>query len=264
VAASTAAVLVNALAPELPSSLAGIGRPVGLGGPAGEAVQALSPVLLVLQVVLLLAAGLALVVRFRRAHGAERQQVKWVALAGVFAAVGIVGFWLPGGWDWAASLGDWEYLVVLPYSLAVAAVPAGIGVAILRYQLYDIDLLINRTLVYGTLTAGLGLTYWGGMILLQLLLRPLTQGLDLAVIGSTLAVAVLFQPVRHRTQAAVDHRFYRSRYDAVTTLETFSARLREEVDLDAMTADLLAVVRRTMQPAHVSLWLRPRKERYSR
>jgi hypothetical protein len=259
--ASTAAFLANALDPESPSSLAGISRPLGLGGPAGEAVQALAVVLQLLQVVLLLAAGLALVVRFRRSRGAERQQIKWVALSGALSAIVTAAFWLSGGWDWAARLGDWEYLVVLPYSLAVVAIPAAIGVAILRYQLYDIDLLINRTLVYGMLTVGLGLLYWGSVIVLQQVLRPLTQGSELAIIGSTLAIAALFQPARSRIQAAVDRRFYRRKYDATQTLAAFSATLRSEVDLDSLSRELLAVVRQTLQPDCASLWLRPRPGR---
>jgi hypothetical protein len=142
--------------------------------------------------------------------------------------------------------------------------PVALAMAILRYRLFDIDLLIKRTLVYSTLTAGLGLTYWGGVILLQLLLRPLTQGSDLAIVGSTLAVAVLFQPTRRRIQAAVDRRFYRRKYDAAQTLEAFNARLQHDIDLDSLTAELLGVVQQTLQPARVSLWLRTPDRRSAR
>jgi hypothetical protein len=156
---------------------------------------------------------------------------------------------------------DIRFVLVGVAFLALTGVPLSIGVAILRYRLYEIDLIIRRTLVYGALTVGLALVYWGSVVLLQQLLRPLTQGADLAIVGSTLAVAAIFQPLRHRIQQTVDRRFYRQRYDAVRTLEGFSSRLREQVELDSLGAELLAVVTQTMQPQRVSLWLRAPEKR---
>ncbi len=192
----------------------------------------------------------AVVVRFRRARGDERQQLKWFAFAGSL----VCGAFLAGPVIWSIpALGRlWEVI----FLLAVGSLPVATGIAILRYRLYDIDLLINRTLVYGLLTGVLGAGYFGGVILLQLLSRPLTGGSGLAVALTTLLVAALFQPARRRVQDAVDRRFNRRRYDAAKTIEAFSARLRQETDLDTLTEELLAVVRETMEPVHVSLWLR--------
>jgi hypothetical protein len=141
-------------------------------------------------------------------------------------------------------------------ALATSTIPIAIAVAILRYRLYDIDLLINRTLVYGATSATLVLTYALVVLALGAALRPLTQSSELAVAGSTLAVAALIQPVRRRIQSAVDQRFYRARYDAERTVDGFALRLRDEVDLDALRAELVGVVRDTVRPAHASLWLR--------
>jgi hypothetical protein len=199
----------------------------------------------------------SIVVRFRRATGEERQQIKWFALAGAFAAGGWVAITLA----YATDDGTENLLMVatqLLQLLSFLGLPLAVGIAVLKYRLYDIDLLINRTLVYGSLTATLVTLYFGGIILLQWLFVILTgQESTLAVVASTLVIAALFNPLRRRIQSFIDRRFYRRKYDVRKTLEAFSAQLREETDLNALSDDLVGVVRETMQPAHVSLWLRP-------
>jgi hypothetical protein len=198
----------------------------------------------------------SLVVGRRHARGVERQQIKWLLYVGplFFIAAGLhIGFyyfWLSEG-----SWGLWaSYLLVIVGGLSG---PIAIGVAILRYRLYEIDLLINRTLVYGSLTATLVVLYFGGIVVLQRVFVSLTgQRSTLAVVASTLLIAALFTPLRRRIQSFIDRRFYRRKYDARKTLEAFSAQLRDETDLDALSDDLVGVVRETMQPAHISLWLR--------
>jgi hypothetical protein len=198
-----------------------------------------------------LAAAVSLFLRFRRSHGEERQQIKWlVYTAGVLVGCTPLMIALGGVEIGGVLVSD------LLFALLVSAVPVAVGAAILRHRLYDIDVVINRTLVYGALTATLVGAYLAAVLLLQLALSPLTEESDLAIAGSTLAVAALFRPARARIQAVVDRRFYRRRYDASRTVEGFSARLRDEVELDALSADLRGVVAETMQPAHVSLWLR--------
>jgi hypothetical protein len=195
----------------------------------------------------------ALVARFRGARGDERQQLKWFASAGVLFALAVVA---------AASpfFGSSDTVGQALILLAFACIPVSAGTAILKHRLYDIDVVINRTLVYGLLTAALAAVYLGSVLLLQLALGPVTSGSSLAVAVSTLGVAALFRPARSRIQAVVDRRFYRRKYDAARTLEQFSARLREQVDLDALGAELRDVVHETMRPAHVSLWMRgPRR-----
>jgi hypothetical protein len=197
------------------------------------------------------AAAVSLFLRFRRSHGEERQQIKWlVYTAGVLVGSTPVLVALGGVAIGGVLVSD------LLFALLVSAVPVAVGAAILRHRLYDIDVVINRTLVYGALTATLVGAYLAAVLLLQLALSPLTEDSDLAIAGSTLAVAALFRPARARIQSVVDRRFYRRRYDARRTLEGFGVRLRDEVDLDALGHDLRAVVAETMQPAHVSLWLR--------
>ena len=192
-----------------------------------------------------------MIVRLVRARGEERAQLKWMAFAAALLVVGFVGA------NFADSMGNAAQVVAdVVISLAFAGVPIAAGIAILRYRLYEIDRIVSRTLVYGLLSAGLAGLYFGIVIALQQVFGALTRGNDLAIAGSTLAVAGLFRPARRRIQAFVDRRFYRGRYDAQQTLEAFSARLRDEVDLEALTAELSAVVRTTMKPRHVSLWLR--------
>jgi hypothetical protein len=193
-------------------------------------------------------------VRFRRSRGEERQQLKWFAYA---VAVMVVLFVL---WFSLTLVGLVE-AGVLVFSLPLVGLPIAVGVAILRHRLYDIDLVINRTLVYGSLTALLGATYLGGVVLLQGAFRVLTgQESQLAIVASTLLIAALFIPLRGRVQSFIDRRFYRKKYDAARTLQDFSTRLREKTDLDSLDTELLGVVRETVQPAHVSLWLRPAAE----
>jgi len=201
-----------------------------------------------------LGAVISLFVRFRRTRGHERQQIKWFASAAALTLVCISVFGqstlrgLPG------------VIVALSFLLVIPSIPIATGIAILRYRLYDIDLIINRTLVYGSLSASLALVYFGGVATTQAIFRALTgqeQQPQLAVVVSTLAIAALFMPLRRRIQSFIDSRFYRRQYDARKTLEAFSAKLKDETDLDALSGDLVGVVRETMQPAHVSLWLRP-------
>ena len=204
------------------------------------------------------AAIIALILRFRRSRGEERQQIKWFAYAsalGFMAILLVTLFDLPVVDERTDALVEHLVWTVAPLSLPVSA-----GIAILKYRLYEIDIIINRTLVYGSLTAALALVYFGGVTATQAIFRALTgqpEQPQLAVVISTLVIAALFNPVRRRIQSFIDRRFYRSKYDARKTLEAFSAKLRDETDLDALNAELVSVVRETMQPAHVSLLLRP-------
>jgi hypothetical protein len=204
-----------------------------------------------------LVAAVSVVVGRRNARGVERQQIKWLLYAGAIFFVGsslkiaVVYFiQLEGPWGLRIS-----YILV---AIGGLGGPIAIGIAILRYRLYEIDTLINRTLVYGILTVMLVALYFGGIVVLQRVFVLLTgQQSTLAVVASTLLIAALFSPMRRRIQSFIDRGFYRRKYDAARTLEVFSAKLRNETDLDALSEDLVGVVRETMQPAHVSLWLRP-------
>ncbi len=189
----------------------------------------------------------SLVVRFRRARGAERQQLRWIAFAAAVTGVAAVAF--AAGMAVGATA-----VLLLAAGVCLAILPLATGAAILRYRLYDLDRIISRTLAYGLLTMLLGGGYAGVVLGLG---RLLPHGSSLAVAGATLAVAAVFQPARRRVQDLVDRRFNRRRYDAARTIQGFSARLRQQLDLDALAAELLGVVEQTMQPTSVSLWLRP-------
>jgi hypothetical protein len=206
---------------------------------------------------LYVAVALSLLMRLRRAVGVERQQLKWFAYAAAMFALGVVLIVIPIAID-TPSWYEWVGTAI--FTAAGAAITISIGIAILRYRLYEIDIIINRTLVYGALTAMLAVIYFGGVTTTQAIFRALTgqeEQPQLAIVVSTLVIAALFNPLRRRIQGFIDRRFYRRKYDAAKTLEAFSAKLREETDLDALSDDLMGVVRETMQPAHASLWLRP-------
>jgi hypothetical protein len=223
-----------------------IENPIGIEGLGHVEDLPIFGVLTGLLLVGIVGAVAAVMVRFRRSRGVERQQMKWFVYASALLLLTPVEGLLP------------EIFSNVLFGVVLIGMPTAIGIAVLRYRLYDIDLVINRTLVYGSLTVTLVLFYLGGVVSLQYAFRALTgQGSQIAVVASTLAIAALFNPLRRRVQAFVDRRFYRRKYDAAKTLEAFSVKLRDETDLDALNAELVGVVRSTMQPAHVSLWLRP-------
>jgi hypothetical protein len=247
------------------SLAAAFGRPVlvtnaGTAAPNPLTVPGLAPIDVLLNSTLGAPLGLAfltiscvaVVIRSSRSRGIERVQLKWFLYAvGVlllaFAILLPLSYMAPD-----ISPG----IVLAGISFALALPPLAVGIAVLRYRLYDIDRLINRTVVYGVTTGTIGLTFFAGVVVLPALLRPVISGSEIAVAVSTLVSFALFQPLRRRIQGAVDRRFYRSRYDAARTLDAFSIHLRDEVALDAVRADLLEAVRKTMQPTHATLWLR--------
>jgi hypothetical protein len=230
--------------------LTSVPNPTGLEfgsmGVLYELINSIFPLLIV-------ASGAAVIVRFRRSRGDERQQLKWFTYAVTVMTIVFV-FWF------SLALAGLVAPSSLMYDVPIIGLPVATGIAILRYRLYDIDIIINRTLVYGLLTAILAGIYFGGVTVSQSLLHILTgqeRLPQLAVVASTLLIAALFNPLRRRLQSFIDRSFYRSKYDAAQTLEGFSKKLRDETDLQALSDDLVGVVRETMQPAHVSLWLRP-------
>jgi len=243
------------IGPFLPDeSIGAFENPLSVGGVVGEAIVFTSVAVVFVIFGVLVLSALSLVFRYHSAGGVERQQIKWFAYAAVLFGGslvfgGFLGQDLPGVWD-----ALFETATFIPLYVAV-------GVAILRYRLYDIDLLINRTLVYGSLTATLVLLYFGGIVVLQRVFVVLTgEKSTLAVVASTLVIAALFTPLRRRIQGFIDRRFYRRKYDTRKTLEAFSTKLRDETDLEALNNELVGVVRETMQPAHASLWLKKAEE----
>ncbi len=220
--------------------------PPGVAG----VVAALAVVGVVLLVAGLALASAAVIVRFRRARGLERQQLKWLALAAGVVAVAFVLYLL------LASLVRDQTIGATLLAIALLGIPVAIGIAIVRHRLFDIDHLINRALVYAGLTVVLAVLYVGSVLALQALLASIVQTTQLAVAGSTLVVAALFGPIRRRLQTAVDRRFYRARYDAQRVADSFASRLREEVELDAVLDDLAASANRTMHPTYLSVWIR--------
>ncbi len=248
------------LAPGRLANLAGVRKPFGIEG--ADWLVAGAYAVLPLLPLCMLASALSLVLRYRRSGGEERQQIKWIAFAAsvvvvLYAIAMIVSFVFPAeSWTTAGSVW-WLNLLTYAVLSSFTLVPIAVGIAVLKYRLYDIDLLINRALVYAPLTAMLVLVYVGGVVGLQSVLRALTgQESTLAVVASTLAIAALFGPLRRRVQALVDRRFYRRKYDARKILDAFSTKLRDETDLEALNSELVGVVKETVQPAHASLWLR--------
>jgi hypothetical protein len=228
-------------------------NPLGIPSAAGL-VAAVELVAAVVGVPLFLAAVASVLLRFRRARGVERQQLKWFA----YASLGVVLSFVLSGVLLSLLTESGELLVDLIPGILLLGWPVALGVAILRYRLYDIDRLINRTLVYGLLTALLAGVYASMVLVLGHLFGGIgDQPPTRAVAGATLAVAALFQPLRRRIQQAVDRRFNRRKYNTAQTIEAFSARLRDQIDLDTLSAELLATVDQTMQPTTASLWLRP-------
>jgi len=250
-----ATVAGNALSPgRLPEPpFETVENPAGITA-AGEVLDLVTALGLWLTLASTLLAGASLVVRFRRARGPERQQLKWFASAAVLFAATSVAY--------TATLTVAKQAGQIATLFAFAAIPVAVGVAILKHRLYDIDLVINRALVYGALTASLALVYVGSVVSLQYAFRALTGGeTQLAIVASTLVIAALFNPLRRRVQTFVDRRFYRKKYNAERVLAAFSVTLREETDLERLTPEMLRVVRETMQPAHASLWLREPERR---
>jgi hypothetical protein len=250
-----------ALAPGSLDTIEGMPNPFGLEGAHWLTVGAYT--VLPLLPLCMLASALSLVLRYRSSVGEVREQIKWIAFAAsvvvIVYLIAMVGSFIRPSQAWTTG-GSVAWLNLLTYAalFSFTGIPVAVGFAVLRYRLYEIDLLINRTLVYGSLTAMLVALYFGGIVVLQRIFVLLTgEQSTLAVVASTLAIAALFVPLRRRVQGFVDRRFYRRKYDARKTLEGFSLKLRDETDLKALNNDLVGVVRETMQPAHVSLWLRP-------
>ena len=255
---AAAATLVTALEPGRIYSFPTVENPFGLGEPFGRVVIVANDVTDLATMPVFLVSLASMIARLRRARGRERQQLKWITYAAALTATSFALSFL------ASSLAqDWRVVSDAFFVLGVVGftgIPVASGIAILRHRLYDIDVIVNRTLVYATLTAMLAAVYVAGVVVLQTIFRAITgQESNLAVVASTLAIAALFGPLRRRIQDFIDRRFYRRKYDAAKTLENLSARLRNETDLETLGDDLLRVVRETVQPEHASLWLQERE-----
>jgi hypothetical protein len=235
------------IAPSIPHGGGSLPNPIAVPVVVGQVAQLWGNVALALIFPLLFGVLAAAIARWRRSTGIERQQLELFVYAACLIPLGLVlsASGLPGPWS-------------IFVNVALLGLPVAIAVAVLRYRLYDIDVLINRTLVYGLTTGGIAAAFFGGIVLLQTLLRPFTTGSEIAVAASTLLTVALFQPLRSRVQQGVDRRFSRARYDAARTIDVFAEELRDEVDLDAVRAHLLGAVGQTMSPTHASLWLRER------
>jgi len=266
VGVAVAGAVATALAP---GQIADIGfeinNPLGVEGLLGQVFALLAALVRApLSVALIVAVVISLVLRQRRASGQEHQQLKWFTSSVVVVTmIGVAWAALAAPYGWQSAMPTWAEGLNAASLLSVVLIPVSAGIAILKYHLYDIDVVVNRTLVYGLLTALLALIYFGGVTATQAIFHALTgqeEQPQLAIVVSTLVIAALFNPLRRRIQSFIDRRFYRSKYDAAKTLEAFSAKLRNDTDLDALSDDLQSVVRETMQPAHVSLWLRPAGE----
>jgi len=246
-AATATFTVLAALQPDLdPVADHVIANPIGVAAVENPEESTVGIALLSLIILLGLVALVSLVLRFRRSRGEERQQLKWFTYAGALLPLAVLGDLLP------APVGN------VVFAVPIVFLPVAAGIAVLRYRLYDIDRLINRTLVYGLLTALLASLYVGAVLVLGQLFGGVGGNPPSWVVaGATLAVAGLFQPARGRIQAVVDRRFNRRKYDAAKTVEAFTAHLRDEVDLDSLASELLAVVDQTVQPTRSSLWLRP-------
>jgi hypothetical protein len=234
-----------------------IDNPIGIEGLSGPTNSTAFVALEVFFAVGVVGAAASVVVRLRRSRGVERRQLEWFAYTTVVFIGSSILLSITSDVAGIGWLGSVSFALSM---FGLVCLPIAVGVAVLRYRLYDIDVIINRTLVYGPLTATLALVYFGGVATTESVFRALTgqnQQPQLAIVVSTLAIAALFSPLRRRIRAFIDRRFYRNSYDARKTLEAFSARLRDETNLDALNAELVSVIEETMQPEHVALWLRP-------
>lgn len=229
-----------------------VDNPVVPSGPAAGLINAIVPFLYLVIAASAIGSGVSLVLRFRRSNGAERQQLKWIALSGAFVAAAFTFLLATTPTTSTSTFKPAQILMIA----ALMTLPLALAIAMLRYRLYDVDLIINRTIVYGVLSAALAGAYFALVVLFQGVLQTLTGGSEISVAASTLGTIALFQPLRHAIQRTVDRRFYRARYNAQQIVDTFTARLRDEVDLDDVQTQLLGAVHATVQPRGAGVWLR--------